>query len=73
MSQAWMKIGELNDLRRRVSLAGFPEPVQYALFSRSGFDPNLTQVARAEGVLLFGVNDLFKKPARPRRPRSAGS
>ncbi len=55
----WMKIGDLNDLRRRAALAGFQEPVVYTLFSRSGFDPNLRELAQAEGIRLFGLEELF--------------
>jgi len=54
----WMKIGDLNELKRRAAAAGAGDEVRYALFSRSGFDPNLVEVAKAEEVLLYGLEDL---------------
>jgi hypothetical protein len=36
---------------------------QYALFARSGFTPGLEAVARDEGILLIGPNDLLAAPA----------
>ena len=34
--------------------------LSYALFSRSGFDPNLIASAGAGQVLLYSVSDLFR-------------
>ena len=47
-------------MREKVALAGFPADVRYALFSRSGFDRNLVEVARAEGVMLVTVDDMYE-------------
>lgn len=58
-SDEWVKLGDLNELRRKAAAAGFPADVRYALFAKSGFDPNLAAVARAEGVLLATVDDMY--------------
>ncbi len=55
----WMKIGDLNALRQRCALARFPADITYALFSRSGFDPDLVALARIEGVLLVSLADMY--------------
>ena len=55
----WVKIGDLNDLRRKAAVMNAATSVRYALFSRSGFDPNLIKLAKAEGILLFEPEDLF--------------
>lgn len=54
-----VKIGDLNELRRKAASAGFPVDVGCALFSRSGFDPNLSAAAQAEGVLLVHLDDMY--------------
>ena len=39
--------------------------VRYALFSRSGFGPNLIDLARAERIPLYGLEELFDPQAAP--------
>jgi hypothetical protein len=55
----WVKIGDLNELRRKCAVAGFPADVSYVLFSRTGFDPNLVALAREEQVTLVSVADMY--------------
>ncbi|MBI2910984.1 MAG: ATPase [Chloroflexi bacterium] len=69
----WLKIGDLNELRRKAALAGAGPATRYALFSRSGFDPNLVALARAEGVLLYGLEELMTGSGESTAPTAAGA
>lgn len=61
-TDAWVKLGDLAELQRKASLFGATPDITYALFSRSGFDPNLIASADAEHLLLYTVSDLFQLP-----------
>lgn len=65
MTNGWVKIGDLNDQRRKASALNAGPNVRYALFSRSGFDPNLVDLACAEGTLLHGLEELLEPRAAP--------
>jgi hypothetical protein len=55
-----VKIGDLNELRRKCAVARFPSDVVYVMFSRSGFDPRLVAVAREErNVELVSIDDMY--------------
>ena len=54
-----MRLGDLHELRALAPRAGADTQTRYALFSRSGFDPNLVRVAEAEGVLLVTPQGMF--------------
>jgi hypothetical protein len=66
----------LDDLKRKAHLltssgvdrratSSIRTPTQYALFARSGFTSSLEAVARNEGVLLLGPDDLLAAPTTP--------
>lgn len=55
----WMKVGDLDDLRRDAARLGADERARYVLFSRSGFDPTLVARARLEDVLLVTPETMF--------------
>ncbi|MDP2663359.1 MAG: DUF234 domain-containing protein [Dehalococcoidia bacterium] len=58
-TDAWVKLGNLAELKRKASLLGAHPEVTSVLFSRSGFDPNLVACADTEHLLLYTVSDLF--------------
>ncbi|MBI4493753.1 MAG: ATP-binding protein [Chloroflexi bacterium] len=55
----YVKLGDLHDLRATATRVGADAEAHYVLFARSGFDPNLVAVARAEGVILVTPQDMF--------------
>lgn len=60
-TETWVKLGDLDELKRKASVLKVGPDVQYVLFSRSGFDPNLVAAAEAdaEHVLLYSVADMY--------------
>lgn len=56
----WTKLGDLFTLKRRAGLVGAGPRTRYALFSRSGFDPNLVAAAASEQADLYTPADLFR-------------
>ena len=56
----------LEDLKQKAQVllqSGEPaQTVQYALFARSGFTPDLKKQARAEGVHLYTVEQIVTAP-----------
>ncbi len=62
----WMKLGDLNRLRQRAAGLSLADDVRYALFSRSGFDPNLTAAAKADGTMLYTPKDMYPQDAMAR-------
>jgi AAA+ ATPase superfamily predicted ATPase len=55
----YVTIGDLDALIAAAARAGANEETQYALFSRSGFDPKLVELARARDVLLVTPEEMF--------------
>lgn len=55
----WVKPAHLDQLKARALRAGAGPQTRYALFSKSGFDPNLVSRAEGEGILLYGLEDLW--------------
>lgn len=53
------KLGDLNDLRQVAHRAGADSDTRYVLFSRSGFDPALSEVARVENVWLVDPEQMY--------------
>lgn len=53
----------LDDLKRKAAVVGRMEhwsSVRYALFSRAGFTPRLQAVAATDGILLVGLEALYR-------------
>jgi AAA+ ATPase superfamily predicted ATPase len=67
-TREWMKPGDLADLQRKAALLGVGEGTTYALFSRSGFDPNLMKLAAKQKVGLYGVEQLFADTSKKFNP-----
>src|SRR5581483_6683988 len=66
-----VKIGDLNELRRKCAVARFPSDVTSVLFSRSGFDPRLVAVAREEkNVELVSIDDMYAPVLRSSHPEA---
>lgn len=63
----YVKVGDLDALVAAAGRAEATEETQYALFSRSGFDPQLVEVARARDVLLVTPEEMFD-PALDAQP-----
>jgi uncharacterized protein len=55
----WMKPGDLLELQRVAAQVGADEHTRYVLCSRSGFDPHLTALASATGVVLVTPERMF--------------
>jgi hypothetical protein len=53
------KPGDLNELRRVAHRAGPDDDTRYVMFSRSGFDPSLIEIARLEDVRLVSPEQMY--------------
>lgn len=52
-------LGRLDELRRVAHRAGADDATRYVMFSRSGFDPALAAIARAENVWLVAPEQMY--------------
>lgn len=58
-----MKPADLQQLRKLAESIGAGQETRYVLFSRSGFDRNLVDLAARQGVILVTPRQMFEPPA----------